>query len=101
MCPITGRRSGPGATLGAPPGVQIFKWIGKLELLATEGLKPAADIHLGVGFAAIVPGMGLVGRFLGPLENRELRIAAMDHDPPDRLIGLLTTNFTSIDRVNH
>jgi hypothetical protein len=70
-------------------------------LLAAERLEPPADIHLGVGFAAVVSGMGFIGRFLRPFENRELRVAAMDHDPPDWLIGLFTTNFTSIDRVNH
>ena len=70
-------------------------------LLAAEGLEPAADVHLGVGFAAVVPGMGFVGSILVPFENGQLCIAAVDHNPPDRPVGLLTTDFTSIDRVNH
>ena len=51
--------------------------------------------------AAIVPRMRRIGSFLRPLENRQLRIAAMDHDPPHRIVALSSANLTSINRVNH
>ena len=66
-----------------------------------EGLKPPADIHLRVRFAAVVPGMRFVRRFLRPFEDRQLRITAVDRDPSDRPLALLPANLTSIDRVNH
>ena len=70
-------------------------------LLAAKRLEPAADVHLGVSFATIVPCMGLIGRFLRPFEDRQLRVAAMNHDPLDRPVRLFVANLTSIDRVNH
>ena len=51
--------------------------------------------------ATVVPGMRRIRRFLRPLVYRELRVAAMDHDPSNRILALGAANFTSIDRVNH
>ena len=51
--------------------------------------------------SAVVPRAGRIGRFFVPLENRQLRVAAVDHDPSDRLLALLAANLTSINPVDH
>lgn len=51
-------------------------------------------------FAAIVSCMRNIRSFLGPLENRQLRIAAMDHDPSHRIVALGSANLASIDRID-
>src|ERR1700676_4955017 len=49
-----------------------------------HGFKPAADIHLGVRFAAEMPGGGAGSGSQVPLNDRELLISALDHKPMDR-----------------
>jgi hypothetical protein len=71
------------------------------ESLPTVGLEPAADIDLGVGFAAVMARTALVGGFLVPLEYRQLCIAAVYDDPSSRVLTLLTADFTSITRLYH
>jgi len=51
-----------------------------------NGFKPAADIDLGVGFAAEMPGSGAIGGSQFPLDDRELLISALDHKPMDWII---------------
>ena len=51
--------------------------------------------------AAIVPRVGCVGRFFRPFEDRELRVAAIDHNPAHRVLALRSANLTSINPVNH
>src|SRR2546429_9051494 len=50
------------------------------------GFKPAADIHLGVGFATEMPGCGAGSSSQIPLDDRELLISALDHKPMDRIL---------------
>ncbi len=50
------------------------------------GFKPAADIHLGVGFATEMASSGAAGGGQIPLDDRELLIAALDHKPMDRIL---------------
>jgi hypothetical protein len=69
--------------------------------LIRRRLKPAADVHLRVRFAAVVPRVGRVGGFLRPFENRQLRVVAMDHDPAHRIVALLAANLTSINGADH
>jgi hypothetical protein len=52
-------------------------------------------------FAAVVSRMGLIRRFLGPFEDRELGVTAVNHDPSDRPVTFLSANLTPIHRVNH
>jgi hypothetical protein len=51
-----------------------------------NGFKPAADKHLGVGFATEMPGGGATGGSHIPLDDRELLISALDHKPMDRIL---------------
>src|ERR1700751_3385426 len=51
----------------------------------THRIEPAADEHLGVSFAAEVPGCGAAGRFQIPLVHRDLHVSALDHKPVDRI----------------
>ena len=67
------------------------------RLFAAEGLKPAADIDLGVRLAAVVAGSVVIGCVFGPLEDGQLGVAAMNHDPPDRVIALFAADLTSIN----
>lgn len=64
-------------------------------------LEPAADIHLRMRFAAIVPRALRIRSFLVPLENVELQIAAMDHDPASRTFALQSADLTPINRIDH
>ena len=65
------------------------------------GFEPAADVDLGVGFAAIVACAGRTSGFLGPLEDGQLRAVAVDDEPADGILALLTADFTSINGVDH
>ena len=67
----------------------------------TGGLKPAADIDLGVRFAAVVTRAGCVSGFFGPLKDGKLRTIAVDHDPALRVITFFSTDFTSINGADH
>ena len=58
-----------------------------------NGLKPAADIHLGVGFAAEMAGGGAIGGGQVPLDDRELLISALNHKPADRIVTDDPANF--------
>jgi hypothetical protein len=71
------------------------------DLLSAVGLKPAADVDLGVRLAAVVPCSALISGLLVPLEDCQLCIAAVDNDPPDRVLALFATDFTSVNCVNH
>jgi hypothetical protein len=70
------------------------------QLAGAGGFEPAADVDLGVGFAAIVARAGRVGGFLGPLEDGQLRTAAVDDKPANGIPILLAADFTSIDGVD-
>ena len=74
---------------------------GRRDRSTAQRLKPATDIDLGVGLAAIVTGMGFVGGLFCPFEDGELCVAAMDGDPPDRPVGFFAADFTSINSVDH
>jgi hypothetical protein len=50
-----------------------------------EGFKPAADIHLGMGFAAEMTGGGAIRGSQIPLDDREFLISALDYKPMDRI----------------
>ena len=52
----------------------------------TKRFKPAADIHLGMGFATEMPRSGAGGGRQVPLDDRELLISALDHKPTDRIL---------------
>lgn len=65
------------------------------------GLKPAADVDLRVPLAAVVARTLRVRRFLGPLEDVQLQIAAVDHNPSAWLVALQPANLTSIDGIDH
>jgi hypothetical protein len=68
---------------------------------AAERLKPATDVNLRVRLAAVVPRMRRLGSLPGPFENRQLRIAAVDHDPAHRMVTFFSANLTSINRIDH
>jgi hypothetical protein len=54
-----------------------------------------------VRFTTIVPRVGLIGRFFGPLEDLELRIVTVDYNPPVGFVALLAANLTSINHADH
>jgi hypothetical protein len=60
-----------------------------------DRVKPAADIHLGVGFAAEVPGPGRVGGLGIPAVHRKFGISTLNHKPVDGLIGHDSADFAS------
>ena len=45
--------------------------------------------------------MGRIRSFSCPFEDRQLRIAAMDHDPVQRIFALFATNLTLVIRTDH
>jgi hypothetical protein len=45
--------------------------------------EPAADIYLGMSFATEMPGGGTIRCSQIPLDDRELLISALDHEPMD------------------
>jgi hypothetical protein len=55
--------------------------------------KPAADIHLSVGFATEMPGGWACGGGHIPLDDCELLICALDHKPMDRILTDDPANF--------
>ena len=48
-----------------------------------------------MGFAAVVPCPGRICGLRVPFENRELRIAALNHKPVNRIAGYYAADFTS------
>ena len=61
----------------------------------TYRVKPSANVHLSVGLPAVVPCSGRICGFRVPFENRELRIAALNHKPVNRIAGYCPADFTS------
>src|SRR3989442_12410558 len=52
-------------------------------------------VRLGVGFPAVVPCSGRICGLRVPFENSELRIAALNHKPVNRIAGYCPADFTS------
>jgi hypothetical protein len=86
---------------GGEPADRSGDTVEEAGALAAKGFKPAADVNLRVGFTAIVPRVRRVGSFFRPFEDRQLRIAAVDDNPPHRIVALDTANLTSINRIDH
>jgi hypothetical protein len=81
----------PGAAFSNPPG----------RISPAKRLKPPADVHLGVRLTAIVSRPWCIGGLFSPLVDRQVVVAAMDREPPHRLVALCPANFTSINGANH
>ena len=60
-----------------------------------HGVKPAADVHLGVGLTAVVPGSGRIGGFGIPSVHRKLGISTLNHKPVGGIAGHDSTDFAS------
>ena len=88
------------AFLSFGPGVEIGAAGGGGETSTAIRLQPPADINLRVRFPAIMPRTHRIRRFLGPLEHREPRAAALNHQPFHRALALFPAYFASIDRIN-
>ena len=73
----------------------------EIGVLFAKRLKPPADVNLRVGLAAVVPCVRRIGGFPCPFEYRQLRIAALDHNPTHRMVALFAANFTSINCIDH
>jgi len=65
-----------------------FRW-------GAHGLKPTADVHLGVSFTAEMPGSRRVGRFGVPSVHSKFRISTSNHEPAGGVTGHESTDFTS------
>jgi hypothetical protein len=52
-------------------------------------------------FTTVVTRVGSLRRLFRPFENRQLRVAAMDHNPSSRIFAFQAANLTSIDAINH
>jgi hypothetical protein len=61
----------------------------------TYRVKPSANVHLSVGFPAEVPCSGRICGLRIPFENSELRLAALNHKPVNRIAGYRSADFTS------
>jgi hypothetical protein len=77
-----------------------------LPVFDGRGQSPGGHHVLVEGFPACVAhgavfSAARVGGLLGPLENRQFFVAAMDDNPPHRTLSLLAANLTSIDCANH
>ena len=59
----------------------------------TNGIKPPANEHLRVGFAAEMTSGRSVRRFEIPLINGKLRVTALNYKPMDRVRGHDSANF--------
>ena len=61
----------------------------------THGIEPAADVYLGMGFTAVMPGSGRIGGLRIPSVDRKIRISAPNHEPVRGISGHKSTDFTS------
>ena len=66
-------------------------WLGR----GADGIEPAADIDLGVGFSAEMPGSIRVRVVFVPAEHCELNVAALNYEPVHRVVGDRTADFAS------
>ena len=56
-------------------------------------MEPAADVNLGMGFPAIMPCAWGIGGLEVPLQHGELRTAALDDKPVNRIAAHRSANF--------
>jgi hypothetical protein len=71
-------------------------WLDYLErrfAWEADGFKPAADIHLGVGFTTEMPGGWAHGGGQIPLDDRELLISALNYKPMNRILTHAPANL--------
>ena len=61
----------------------------------THGVKPAADVYLGMGFAAVMPGSGRCGSLGTPSVHSKLGFPTSNHEPVHGVIGDDSTDLTS------
>ena len=62
----------------------------------TQGIEPAAYVHLRVRFTAVMPCSGGIRRRRVPAENGELRGAALDYKPMTRIVRFGAAHFASV-----
>ena len=67
-------------------------WLGR----GADGIEPAADIDLGMGFAAVVAGVGRVGGSGAPTIDGEVGISTTNDEPVERSAGDDSADFTSV-----
>jgi hypothetical protein len=60
-----------------------------------HGVKPAADVHLGVGFVTGMLGSGCCGSFRLSSAHGKLGVSTSHYKPVDGITGRDSTNFTS------
>src|ERR1700752_2741813 len=58
-------------------------------------IEPAADVHLGMSFTAVMPGSGRIGGFRIPSIDGEIGISAPNHEPVGGIRGHKATDFAS------
>jgi hypothetical protein len=61
----------------------------------THRVKPAADVHLSVSLATVMPGSGRCGSLRIPSEDGKLGVSASNHEPVDGIAGYRTTDFAA------
>jgi hypothetical protein len=74
------------------------RWGGKVEIgfgRRADRIEPPADVYLGVGFTAEMPGADCVGGLGIPAMNRELRVATLYDEPVDGTSVHNSADFTS------
>jgi hypothetical protein len=93
---IVGTNAFGGRLTAAPAPIRRPAALGKVWLgRRADGIKPAADVHLGVSLAAIVPGSGLIGCFRVPSVDGKIGISTPNHKPVDRIRSNESAHFTS------
>jgi hypothetical protein len=66
-------------------------WLGR----GAYRFEPAADVDLGVSFAAIVASSGFIGDLGVPAVHREFGVSAVNHEPVERVAADGTADFTT------
>jgi hypothetical protein len=61
----------------------------------TYGFEPSADVNLGMGLSAVVPGPSRIGRLGAPFHNSEVRVSAFNHEPVNGIGGYYSADFTT------
>ena len=61
----------------------------------TYGLKPSTDINLSMAFPAVMPCTSSIRRFIVPLDDGEILVSALNHEPVNGIRRYCSTDFTT------
>ena len=73
------------------PGALFERWFRR----GTHRLKPATNVHLGMGFPAVMSSLRRIGGFRVPSVHGKLRLPTSNNEPVNRVTGHNSANLTS------